>query len=159
MKPTVETWHRFRRLTAHSHCLVFEAAIALVLTYLGLRVLGLRRWKPVINRLGQRPDRRLRASDSVVFGTARAIALFQGAAARHLFVRTNCLEQSLVLWWLLQRRGIASQLCLGARKERGRFEAHAWVEVAGIVLNDASLQHLHFARFNEPIASLEVETP
>ena len=52
----------------------------------------------------------------------------EDAAARNLFFHTNCLEQSLVLWWLLRRRGIAADLRIGARKDSDRFEAHAWVE-------------------------------
>jgi hypothetical protein len=48
----------------------------------------------------------------------------------------TCLHRSLTLWWLLRRQGVASELRIGVRKEQGRFEAHAWVERAGVALND-----------------------
>lgn len=58
------------------------------------------------------------------------------AAARHGAYRATCLPQSLTLWWLLRRQGIKSDLRFGARKEAGRMEAHAWVELDGIPLNE-----------------------
>jgi hypothetical protein len=63
-----------------------------------------------------------------------------------------------VLWWLLRRRGIATELRIGARKEFERFEAHAWVEVDAEVLNDASAEHQHFVPFDGPITPLEART-
>jgi len=64
----------------------------------------------------------------------------------------------MVLWWLLQARGIAADLRIGARKETGRFEAHAWVETGGAVLNDADGEHIHFVPFDGPISSMETQT-
>ncbi len=49
------------------------------------------------------------------------------AALRGPF-RPTCLERSLVLWWLLQRDGIQSDLRIGVRKDEGELKAHAWVE-------------------------------
>jgi Transglutaminase-like superfamily len=43
---------------------------------------------------------------------------------------TRCLTRSLVLTQLLARRGIPSQLVIGARAKPS-FSAHAWVEQAG----------------------------
>ena len=50
------------------------------------------------------------------------------------------------------RRGIAAELRVGARKDAGRFEAHAWVESSGVVLNDTSESHLHFVPFDGPVS-------
>ncbi len=58
------------------------------------------------------------------------------AAARRGAYRATCLPQSLTLWWLLKRQGIEGDLRFGARKEAGRMEAHAWVEINGIPLNE-----------------------
>jgi hypothetical protein len=158
LKATIKAWYRFWGLRAHSRRLVLEAAGALVATWVGLRVVGFHRWKPVLGWFTE-GARQMNTADSAVLGAAGAIARFQEAAARHLFLRTNCLERSLVLCWLLERRGIAAQLRIGARKEKGRFEAHAWVEVDGTVLNDATEPHLHFAPFQRSITSLKTETP
>jgi len=49
----------------------------------------------------------------------------------------TCLPQSVALAWLLRRRGVDASVCIGTRKDYGRFEAHAWVEVAGVAINHA----------------------
>jgi len=59
----------------------------------------------------------------------------------------------MTLWWMLRREGIPGELYIGARKEEGRFEAHAWVELGGQVLNDGAEVHQHYARFDAPIAA------
>lgn len=46
---------------------------------------------------------------------------------------SRCLVRSLVLTSLLARRGIGSTLVIGVKAEP-RFEAHAWVECAGVPL-------------------------
>lgn len=154
----METWRRFWCLSAHSRVLVVEAALALTATWIGLRVAGYRGCKRVLDWLVAGTVKRANGSDPVILGSARAITRFQQSAARHLFLRTNCLEQSLVLWWLLQKRGFAAELRFGARKEEGRFEAHAWVELEGVVLNDTLEHHLHFAPFDRPVPSMETQT-
>ena len=58
----------------------------------------------------------------------------------------------MTLWWLLRRDGVAGELHIGARKQGERLEAHAWVELAGIVLNDTAEVHHHYSRFDAPIA-------
>jgi hypothetical protein len=142
---------------------VLEAAAALVATWAGLRVLGFRRWNTVIERFtfGKSPaaDRRdvSRVNPSTV-DTASAIAMRLDLAARHLFFRTNCLERSLALRWLLRRRGIAADLRIGARKESELFEAHAWVELDGVTINDPDEAHLHFVPFKGEITALETQT-
>jgi hypothetical protein len=57
------------------------------------------------------------------------------------------------LWWMLRRQGIHGELHIGARKQGGRFEAHAWVELDGRILNDDVGVHQHYARFDAPIAA------
>ena len=63
----------------------------------------------------------------------------------------RCLARSLTLWWLLQRRGIATDLRFGVRQQEGRFEAHAWVEYRGQPLTlDPKVQQ-HYVVFDVPI--------
>src|SRR5947207_11804787 len=49
----------------------------------------------------------------------------------------TCLPKSLALAWFLRRWGSDANVCIGTRKDNGRFEAHAWVEVAGVAINEA----------------------
>ena len=57
---------------------------------------------------------------------ATAAALFPG--------RAECLERSLLLYWVLRRRGVPVDLRLGVQLYP--FLAHAWVEYDGVVVND-----------------------
>lgn len=79
------------------------------------------------------------------------------AADRHGLVHPSCLIKSLVLWWLLGKQGITSQLRVGVRKEGGNLEAHAWVEREGIALNEPEEHHHHYAAFDAALASLSEE--
>ena len=48
--------------------------------------------------------------------------------------RALCLEQSLVLYWLLRGRGVAVRYSQGVIPSP--FQAHAWIEYHGVVIND-----------------------
>ena len=79
------------------------------------------------------------------------------AAVRHSWAHPTCLQESLVLWWLLGRQGVASELRVGVRKHESKFEAHAWVECDGVALNEPQAQHEHYAAFDSALASLPPE--
>lgn len=138
----------------YSRCLVLEAAAALSLTWFGLRIGGLH-WRGVVEFFAWRPGRRAITTDSIALNVARDIARFHEAAARHMPIETSCLERSLVLCWQLRRRGLPAQLQIGARKEEGRFEAHAWVELCGTVITASPSHSLGFTPFKPQIASPE----
>ena len=137
---------------------MLEATGGLLATWLGLRLAGFRHWKRALERLSPSTNLVAREPGESQLQAAELIARMAAAAARNLFISTNCLEQSLVLWWLLRRRGISAELRIGARKELERFEAHAWVEVYSAVLNDSKEEHRHFVPFEGPISPLEART-
>jgi hypothetical protein len=76
------------------------------------------------------------------------------AAVRHSVGHPTCLEESLELWWLLRRQGMACELRIGVRKEGEKFEAHAWVERNGAALNEPEALHEHYAAFDAALSSL-----
>ncbi|HYL69091.1 MAG TPA: lasso peptide biosynthesis B2 protein [Candidatus Limnocylindria bacterium] len=154
----METWRRFWRLTGFERVAVFEAAAGLGITWLGLRITGFRRWKTIAELFTRATTPNSDAVGDAKAGVERDIARMAAAAAHYLPFRTNCLEQSLVLWWLLQRHGIAADLKIGARKEANRFEAHAWVEFEGGVIGGADEEHRHFVPFEGSVASMETQT-
>jgi hypothetical protein len=129
--------------------------VLLPLTALALRVVSFQRWQATLARLGgaaaSPPDR----DEGAMIREARAVARMVEAAARHGLYRATCLPRSLILWSLLRRRGIAGDLCIGVRKDRGRLEAHAWVELRGAVLNDRDDVCNRFAAFDRPIPCAE----
>lgn len=79
------------------------------------------------------------------------------AAIRHVWRASTCLDKSLALWWLLGRQGIACEVRIGARKQGGKFEAHAWVERDGVAVNEPQQGHRHYAAFDTtfPLQSSE----
>ena len=154
----MKRWHRFWRLSGFERGVVIEATGGLLATWLGLRLAGFRRWKVALEWLSPSANAIALLQSASPRESAQLIARMEAAAARNLFFSTNCLEQSLVLWWLLRRLGIAAELRIGARKEVGRFEAHAWVEADSVVLNDAGAEHRHFVPFDGLISSLEART-
>jgi hypothetical protein len=151
----IERWKRFRRLSAFERGVVLEAMGGLLATWGGLRLIGFRRWERVLEVFAPPVNTTRSAQSASVQDAALLIARMQAAAARNLFFHTNCLERSLVLRWLLRRRGIDAVLRIGARKDSERFEAHAWVELDSQVMNDASAEHRHFVPFERPILSME----
>jgi hypothetical protein len=157
LKATVKTWRGFWCLSGRSRGIALEAAAALAATWAGLRLIGFRRWKALLVRITPHPSQLTAPLEAAQVATAQEIACIQQSASRHLIFHASCLEQSLVLWWLLDRRGIPAELRIGARKEAGRFEAHAWVELGSVVLNDSGEAHLHFAPFDGSIVSMETQ--
>ena len=157
-EPLLEKWRRFRKRPPEDRTLILRAALILPLTEVGLRLLGFRRWKELIEKFT------LPANHAQTFPSdlQREIALRAMRAVRsielHGPTNPNCLERSMTLWWLLRREGVAGELHIGARKEGEQLKAHAWVELGGQVLNDSADVHQHYARFDAPIAATVAES-
>jgi hypothetical protein len=81
------------------------------------------------------------------------LAALVKAAASVLPLRTTCVTRSLVVLRLLEERGIAAALRIGVRLASGRVDAHAWIEVAGLALDEAQDVHERFAPFPDPTQS------
>ena len=145
-------WIRqFRALKPPARELFLRASVLLPLVSATLPWRGFRKTKASLEHFlpavcgSESPDAQPRAA---------LVAEMVRAAAHYGIGRPSCLEQSLVLWWLLARRGIASDLRVGVRKHEENFEAHAWVECGGTILSDLEAEHRHFAAFDAALASL-----
>lgn len=144
-------------MSSFARGVVLEAACGLVATRASLRTIGFRRWKAAIEWLTPGIPNGSAPVGQAEIEFAHAIARWQAAAARHLPNTTNCLDRSLTLWWLLQRRGIAAKLRIGGRKENGQFEAHAWIELGDVVLDDPASDRSDFARFESRTGAMETQ--
>jgi Transglutaminase-like superfamily len=149
--------HRFSRLDHRSRALFLRGVVLISLVSISLRFRGFRatqgtlrrRLRATVNSAASSKSAPLPVSDDV----ARIVRMMQ-AATRHSFGSPNCLEVSLVLWYLLNRRGMPSAIRIGTRKIDGRLEAHAWVERNGVALNEFDQAHLHYAPFDAAFSSL-----
>lgn len=83
----------------------------------------------------------LEAVRSAEYAVALAGALYPG--------RAKCLEQSLTLYCLLRRQGVAARYCQGVQPYP--FQAHAWIEYRGEVINDVPEHVRQFARLPEQL--------
>jgi hypothetical protein len=154
LQTIIRKWRRFSNLTGFERSIAIEAAVGLTATRGGLRVVGFRRWKAVLSRLAPSPEEHDIAP--LVGDSVKIVLKMESAVARNLLFRPNCLERSLALWWLLRGRSIVTEVRVGARKREQIFEAHAWVEYGGTVLNDPDETHLDFVPFDGPIAGLGI---
>lgn len=123
---------------------MLQSAFWLTTTWFALRLVGFRRWSGFLERDSTVAKT---SGNSSQLEAARNITRLLSAAASHLFMHTNCLEQATALCHVLRCRGIPAELRFGARKDSPRLEAHAWVEHLGIPLNEDRGEHLHFLPF------------
>jgi len=122
----------FASLNRAEKALLLRAMLMLPVVDAELRVRG---WRRCHARLASWAKRRAKSTTATGIPPER-IAWLVERAARNVPWPATCLRRSLVLWALLERAGVATDLRLGFRKTDGVFEAHAWVELAGIPLND-----------------------
>jgi Transglutaminase-like superfamily len=98
-------------------------------------------------RLTQTGDARLKQTSGQL-SVAQRLHRLIGWASRFHLLRMTCLVQSLALRWMLGRRGIASELKIGAMKTQAGIHAHAWVEVEEQVIGDPGGTEKGFSAFD-----------
>jgi hypothetical protein len=153
-------WERLRRFSAlerPAQSLFLRALVLLPLVSLSLRWRGFRATQALLQRYLSHPNSG--ENQAQLRERAALTAHIINSADRHGLCHPPCLAKSLTLWWLLGREGIASQLRIGIRKEGGKFEAHAWVELDGVALNEPEEHHRHYAAFDESLSSLPSDEP
>lgn len=117
---------------------VFVAMLPLL--QLSLRIRGFERTRALIERLTERAGQR-QPSRRDLFAANDLAWLAQIAGRRGLLAAT-CLPQALAVYGAIRRRGLDPVLQIGVRKQQGRFEAHAWVELASLPLAQPVLDHM-----------------
>jgi len=87
---------------------------------------------------------------TVSFQALRSIGWAVTRAARYGVFRPQCLVRSLAIQRMLARRGITgSTIRIGVRLHQGEFTAHAWVELAGLVIGDSRAHVETFTRITD----------
>ena len=142
---------RFWALSFADQRTLLAAAAWMPLFWLGLRVWGLSRFQAFLER------GKAAAGNDMSLPDIRALGELVNIAARHTLGPRTCLTRSLLLGWLLRRRGVASNLRIGVRLTNGTLDAHAWVECDGIPVNDRPDVGTQFASFGDmvPLAAFD----
>ena len=126
---------RFRSLSRADYALLVRAFLRVGAVDLALRRRGFRQ---VVAQAQPAPT----AVERPVIVTpddlrrARRYARWIDSVSRHHVVRARCLHRSLALHLWLRGEGLPSELRIGVRKEADELRAHAWVQLAGQVIND-----------------------
>jgi hypothetical protein len=100
--------------------------------WVGLRVKGfvrMHRWVEC-----PAPGRRYLDAAIRIVGFPEQCASLTAFMAKRGLYQANCLHQSLALCRLLRRFNVPAVLRVGARRDAKGFQAHAWVEVDGMIL-------------------------
>lgn len=104
---------------------LLRVTVVVALVKLSLLVLGLRRTLRAIHLLAPPARATCLVEYEAVERTARRVAMI----AAFYPARVACLEQSLTLYWLLQRSRVPATFRIGVLPSQ--FAAHAWVEHDG----------------------------
>jgi hypothetical protein len=127
---TSSNWQQLKALSGQEWLLLLTATALLPLIALSLKTKGyqvtrarLEEFVPTKPNVGGIRD-------------PQALARIVSIAANKSPYHANCLKKSLLLWWWLARRGIASEIQFGVNRDDGDFNAHAWVIIDGQVLLD-----------------------
>src|SRR5579864_55413 len=127
---------RLRRMSWANRGVLAEAVCALAAMPVLVRVFGVRSLHDTVVRSTSARMHSGGSADATASTRVREIASLVVSAARRAPGDHTCLHRSLALWWMLRRRGFDGRLRMGVRKGDTAFEAHAWVEYAGEVVND-----------------------
>jgi hypothetical protein len=143
--------HRWSSLSARERGIFLRALILPLFVTASLKTVGFRRTQAWLalktcGAFAASGDR----TRAEVWRTADLVR----AARKWHIVRSTCLSYSLVLWRLLLRQGIDSDVRIGVRRgTSGEVEAHAWIEWNGEVLNDCADVAAHYVPFSGAIST------
>jgi len=137
---------RLRRLGVVNAAMLAQAWLLLPLCWLALGRFGL----VAVHRAalgGTRAGLR-QALDAARISELRSLV---DIAARHSPAPATCLTRSLVLGWLLRRRGMPAQLRIGVRFVDQQLCAHAWLEYDGVPLNEQQAVVAQYSAFDRAL--------
>lgn len=98
-----------------------------------LRLMGLKRTEKILLHFSKKAEAPASSLEAVLLD--RYITIFN-YIKQFSAIKGRCLSQSLALRFLLGRQGIVCELKIGVRRNKGAFEAHAWLEWNGELVND-----------------------
>jgi hypothetical protein len=131
VSPRRTGWPGWRRAPWPERRAFVAGLVLLPLVSLSLRLVGVRR---TIGWTARGREPAAWPADEAALLSAAVTAIRR--AEHHGLVAGTCLSRSLALRFLLARAGIQTDLKFGARREAGRFEAHAWLERGGLPIAD-----------------------
>ena len=155
----MNNFRKLQALSSSEQVDLVKALLVLPVTAVALQLVGLRRWQLVMAQVTRAKAAKSKTGRSTQIVEAQRVARLVAIASRYGIHRANCLQQSLVLRWLLKQRNIESEIRYGARKEETELSAHAWVEFEGIVLNDTHDVGTRYRPFQHSLSDRSLPSP
>jgi hypothetical protein len=119
------------RLSPIDYFLLVQAWSLYLLAELGLRMF---RFDSLVRLSRLRSALTAIVSSSASPVSVERLAWLVQVAGRFSPVQPTCLKQAMILFWLLDLRGLTPTLRIGVAHDQGSFAAHAWVEWRGEVI-------------------------
>ena len=126
---------------------MLRALVLVPVTSAALHTIGFRRWSSFLSKFAPKKNPTAEVTPESL-ESARRTARMVATASNEGIIHGQCLEESIVLWWLLKRQRLPAELQIGGRRKGAEFEAHAWVELDGNPVNDHEDVGQDFARFS-----------
>jgi transglutaminase superfamily protein len=142
-----------RQLSSGDRRLLYRSLLLLPAIHVVLFVLGYTRLRTALERMVP-PGKDVSELDPV--DEAQRVAQIVSMAAGHGIYKATCLRRSLLLWWFLREEGIHSEICFGVRLVDQQLQAHAWVEIQEIVVNDSPEIRLWFQPLHSVLPTSEM---
>lgn len=152
----MRNWIKFKGLTKRERKLLFQALVLLPIIHLLLKSMGYARLIRTIEKRIPISEKTELATSGKQLNYAQEAARMISIAAYHGPYQASCLRRSLALIILLRRQGIEGKLCFGARLQNHGLEAHAWVEMGGVVINDRPDIRQHYKPLDDQFPSTQV---
>jgi len=124
----------FVSLGSERRRLLVEALLLTTFIPAGFRFLGVARTQTCLRRWASL--RRNHPPPANFQSAIRNALLAQSILKRNWRTEQTCLSRSFLLWAMLLRRGVDTNLRVGFRKRDETLEGHAWVEHNGVPLNE-----------------------
>ena len=135
----LQRWRQWSCLPFKDRMTTVAMAAALPALSLGLSLFGYGRVRRWLERMST-PEA-IRETTSGDIANAQRLARLAAIAGTHGPFEATCLRQALLLHFLLRRQRLAVDLMLGVRRQDDVFDAHAWVELAGVALGQREMVH------------------
>jgi transglutaminase superfamily protein len=132
LKSLAESFHKLLRLPSQERWFLVQAWLLLQVVTLALRIVSFPTILTPCQRVRERPLYGDEADRAI--SPDRAAWLVE-VASRYGPVRTLCLQEALVLSWLMGRRGVTTTFRIGVARQGDMFTAHAWLEQDGRVIH------------------------
>jgi hypothetical protein len=126
-----QNWRKLKQLSPGERGLLLQSIFLLPAIRLALSIFGYPRTKRILEKTSayrkKRGDSSAVDPRDTVSSTGKIVAI----AGAHGLSRATCLHKALLVWGLLQKKGIDTEIRFGSRFDDGKFQAHAWVEYLG----------------------------